>query len=152
MIKILFICHGNICRSPMAEFILNNMIEGTYLQHLVTVDSAGTSTEELGNPLYPPARDILARHGISCKGKYARQVSRDEYAEYDYIIGMDSWNMRNMIRIFGSDPDAKIHLLMDYTDNPRDVSDPWYSRDFVTTYNDIVEGCEGLLKEISSKF
>ena len=151
MIKILFICHGNICRSPMAEFVMKKLVSDANLADHFQIASAATSTEEIwngiGNPVYPPAKAELARHGISCEGKRARQVTRADYAEYDYLIGMDSANLRNMHRICGGDFAGKLHLLMDYTDRPGDVADPWYTNDFEATWRDVLEGCQGLLRE-----
>lgn len=149
----MFVCHGNICRSPMAEFIFKNMVKKQGLQNDFIVASSATSTEEIwngiGNPVYPPARAELEKHGLSCEGKRAVQLKKSDYEKYDYFIGMDSMNIRNMKRIFGSDRDNKISRLMDYTDRGGDVSDPWYSRRFDIAFRDIYTGCEGLLKSIS---
>lgn len=149
----MFVCHGNICRSPMAEFIFKNMVKKQGLQNDFIVASSATSTEEIwngiGNPVYPPARAELEKHGLSCEGKRAVQLKKSDYEKYDYFIGMDSMNIRNMKRIFGSDRDNKISRLMDYTDRGGDVSDPWYSRRFDIAFRDIYAGCEGLLKSIS---
>lgn len=151
MIKVLFVCHGNICRSPMAEFILKNMVEEKGIANRFYISSAATSTEEIyngiGNPVYPPAQRELALHGISCGGKRAVQLQKSDYDKYDYIIGMDSANIRNMNRILGGDKDNKIIKLKDLTEGG-DVADPWYSGDFAKTYNDIFNGCEALLKLI----
>ena len=144
--KILFVCHGNICRSPMAEFVFKKMTEDAGISDKFEVASRATSAEELGNPVYPPARRELLRHGISCNGKYATQLTRLDYDRYDLLIGMDNANIRNMHRLFGGDPDGKIKKLMDYTYRGGDVDDPWYSGDFETTYRDISEGCAALLK------
>ena len=130
MIKILFVCHGNICRSPMSEFILKDMT---------------ASREEIGNPVYPPARRKLLQHGIDPSGKTARQITRRDYEEYDYILAAESYNIRNIERITGGDPDHKIHRLLDFSARPRDIDDPWYTGDFDTAWNDIVEGCEAFL-------
>ena len=150
MIKVLFICHGNICRSPMAEFILKDMVNNQALADQFHIESAATSTEEIwngiGNPVYPPAREELAKHGISCSGKRAVQLKKSDYGKYDYLLGMDSWNMRNMMRILRSDPEGKVKRFLDYSDNPRDIADPWYTGNFQVTYKDIVEGCEMFLK------
>lgn len=150
MIKVLFICHGNICRSPMAEFILKDMVNNQALADQFHIESAATSTEEIwngiGNPVYPPAREELAKHGISCSGKRAVQLKKNDYGKYDYLLGMDSWNMRNMMRILRSDPEGKVKRFLDYSDNPRDIADPWYTGNFQVTYEDIVEGCEMFLK------
>jgi len=151
MIKILFVCHGNICRSPMGEYILKDMVTKAGRADDFYIASAATSTEELGNPVYPPARAELARHDISCEGHHARQITRKDYEEFDYIIGMDAWNIRNMRRAWQGDPEGKIHMMMDYTDRPgAEVDDPWYTRDFAKAYGDISEGCRGLLEEIVS--
>ena len=151
MIKVLFICHGNICRSPMAEFVLKDMVEKRGIADNFFIASAATSTEEIGNPVHYGTRNKLAQYGISTAGKQAVQMQRIDYQKYDYIIGMDSWNYKNMLRIVGNDPEQKISLLLDYTDHPRDVADPWYTGDFDKTYEDIVAGCEGLLEHISKK-
>ena len=146
MTKILFVCHGNICRSPMAEFIMKDLVRKAGLADRFHIGSAATSREELGNPVYPPAKAELARHGISCEGKRARQVTKADYAEYDYLIGMDSANIRNMLRIFGGDPDGKVVRLLSYAGSERDISDPWYTGEFGTTYNDVLEGCTAFLR------
>jgi len=150
MINVLFVCHGNICRSPMAEFVMKHMVEQTGLTEHVQIASAATSTEEIGNPVYPPARRKLAEHGIGCAGKTARQLRREDYGLYDYLVGMDSANLRNMRRICGGDPEGKITLLLDHTDHPRDVADPWYTGDFEQTWQDVNEGCRGLLNAIQN--
>ena len=151
MIKILFVCHGNICRSPMAEFIFKDMLEKRGLSDGFTVASAATSTEEIyngrGNPVYPPAARELAKHGISAAGKHAVQLQKSDYAKYDLLVGMDSANIRNMHRILGGDPEGKIHMLLEFSDNPRAIADPWYTGDFDTTYRDVKEGCEALLND-----
>ena len=147
--KILFVCHGNICRSPMAEFVFKKMISERGLSEKFEVASRATSAEELGNPVYPPARRELLRHGIDPGGKYAIQLTRADYDKYDLLIGMDSANIRNMLRLFGSDPMEKIHKLMDYTSRPGDVDDPWYSGNFEITYRDVCDGCEALLDLLS---
>lgn len=153
MTKIMFVCHGNICRSPMAEFIFKDIISKKGLTNSFVVSSSATSTEEIwgdiGNPVYPPAREELAKHGISCDGKRAVQLKKSDYNKYDYFIVMDSMNLRNTMRIFGSDPEGKVHKLMDFTDRPGDVSDPWYSRRFDVAYNDIYEDCSALLEKLS---
>ena len=146
MKKILFVCHGNICRSPMAEFIMKDMVEKAGLQDEFYIESAATSTEEIGNEVYPPAKRKLAEHGISCKGKTARQMKRRDYERFDLIIGMDEWNIRNMTRICGGDPEGKIRKLLDYTNRKGDVADPWYTGNFEATWQDVTEGCECLLK------
>ena len=152
MKKIMFVCHGNICRSPMAEFIFKDMLAKNGRLNDFTVSSSATSTEEIwngvGNPVYPPARVELAKHGIYCDGKRAVQVKKNDYDKYDLFIVMDSNNMRNIIRIFGDDTDHKIHKLMDYTERGGDVADPWYSDRFDIAYKDIYEGCQALLKTL----
>ena len=148
MIKILFVCHGNICRSPMAEFVMKKLVRERGLADRFTIASAATSTEEIGNGVYLPVRRLLAQHGIDCSGKTARQMRKSDYEEYDLIIGMDSANFRNMNRICGGDPEGKIHLLMDYTARPGNVADLWYTGDFETTWRDVNEGCRGLLDSI----
>ena len=146
MTRILFVCHGNICRSPMAEFVMKDMVEKAGLAEEICVASAATTTEEIGNPVYPPARKKLAEHGIGCEGKTARQMRYPDYERFDLIIGMDQENLYDMRRICLGDPEGKIHLLMDYTDRPGDVADPWYTRDFEATWRDVEEGCRGLLE------
>ena len=155
MIKIMFVCHGNICRSPMAEFIFKHLIVQNGTEKGFFVSSSATSTEEIwngiGNPVYPPARDELATHGISCEGKRAVQLQKSDYEKYDLFVGMDSANIRNMHRILGGDPDNKIHKLMDYTGRGGDVADPWYSDRFDITYRDVYEGCAALLEAIENE-
>lgn len=148
MIKVLFICHGNICRSPMAEFVMKDLVKKAGLEKEFFIASAATSTEEIGNPVYPPARRRLAQAGISCDGKYAVQLTKKDYEKYDYIIGMEQVNIRNIMRIVGDDPQKKVYRLLDFTGQPGDIADPWYSGDFDTTYEQVLAGCEGLLKEL----
>ena len=150
MIKILFVCHGNICRSPMAEFMLRDMVQKAGRSAEFTIASAATSAEELGNPVYPPARRELKAHGIDCTGKTARQLSWADYDRYDLFIGMDRNNLRAMHRILKGDPQKKIHLMMDYTDRPGDVADPWYTGEFGVTWRDVSEGCRGLLEALDA--
>ncbi len=145
MTRILFICHGNICRSPMAEFVMKDLVKKAGLEARFHIESAATSTEEIGNPVYLPARRKLAEHGIDCAGKTSRQLMNSDYDQYDLLIGMDRANLRNMHRICGGDFAGKLHLLMDYTDHPGDVADPWYTNDFETTWQDVLAGCQGLL-------
>lgn len=149
MKKILFVCHGNICRSPMAEFVMKDLVKKAGLENDYSIASAATSREEIGNPAYPPAQRKLAEQGISCTGHAARQLTRGDYDAFDLLIGMDSANLRNMHRICGGDPERKLSLLMEYTNRPGDVADPWYTGDFEATWQDVLEGCRGLLKEIS---
>lgn len=151
MIRILFLCHGNICRSPMAEFIMKDLVKKASLEQSIQIESAATSTEEIGNPVYPPARRKLSEHGIDCSGKRARQLLNSDYEKYDLLIGMDRANLRSMYRICGGDFAGKMHLLMDFTNRPGEVADPWYTDDFDTTWRDVEEGCRGLLQKIISK-
>ena len=144
-IKVLFICHGNICRSPMAEFIMKYLVEERGLSTEFHIASAATSTEEIGSRVHHGTAAILDRLGIDYSEKRARQMTKKDYQDYDMLIGMDEWNMRNMNRIAGGDPEGKLHLLLDFTDRPGDVADPWYTRNFEVTYRDIMDGCEGLL-------
>ena len=132
----------------MAEFVMKDLVSKAGLEGKIYIESAATSTEEIGNEVYPPARRKLAEHGISCKGKTARQMTRHDYDRFDLIVGMDRWNLHNMERICGGDPEDKIHLLMDYTDRPGEVADPWYTGNFDATWRDVAEGCEGLLQWI----
>ena len=146
MTRVLFVCHGNICRSPMAEFVLRDMAEKAGRNAEFVIASAATSTEEIGNPVYPPARRKLAEHGIRCGSKTACQMTAEDYRRYDLLIGMDGRNLANMRRICGGDPDGKMHLLMDFTRRPGDVADPWYTGDFDAAWRDVTEGCRGLLQ------
>ena len=148
MKKILFVGHGNICRSPMAEFVMKDLVAENGLEDDFYIESAATSTEELGNEVYPPAKRKLAEHGISCKGKTARQMKQTDYDRFDLLIGMDEWNIKNMLRICGGDPEGKIHKLLDYTKRKGDVADPWYTGDFNATWRDVTEGCQCLLDDI----
>ena len=148
MTRILFVCHGNICRSPMAEFVMKDLVKKAGLESEFVIASAATSTEEIGNPVYPPARRKLAEHGIGCTGHAARQLTAGDYGCCDYLVGMDSANLRNMRRICGGDPDGKISLLLDWTSRPGDVADPWYTGDFEATWRDALAGCRGLLDHI----
>ena len=152
MIRIMFVCHGNICRSPMAEFILKKMVLERGLADKFVIASSAISAEEIwngiGNRVYPPARAELKKHGISCDGKRAVQLKKSDYGKYDLFIAMDSMNISNIGRIFGSDPENKVHKLMDYTHRKGDVADPWYSGRFDVAYKDIYEGCEGLLDSL----
>lgn len=147
--KILFVCHGNICRSPMAEFVMKDLVHQMGIEKQFEIASAATSREEIGNAVYPPARRKLAEHGISCDGKTSRQITMDDYRHYDYIIAMDQNNLRNLRKMLGEDVDDKISLLMDYTSRPADVADPWYTGDFDATWNDVVEGCKGFITSLT---
>ena len=151
MTRILFVCLGNICRSPMAEFVMKDLVAKKGLAQEFEIASAATCSDELGNPVYPPVRKLLAERGISCAGKTARQITKQDYAKYDYIVGMDHNNLRNMQRIFGGDPENKLSLLLEHTGENRDVADPWYTRDFRATERDVDNGCEALLKRILSE-
>ena len=149
MIKILFICHGNICRSPMAEFVMKDLVKKAGLEEQFYIESAAVSAEELGNPVYPPARRELAAHGIVCDGKTARQMSRADYDWFDLLVCMDSSNLRRMERICDGDPKEKMSRLLDHTARPGDVADPWYTGDFTATWQDVLDGCTALLEKIS---
>ena len=149
MIKILFVCHGNICRSPMAEFVMKDLVNKKGMADQFEIASAATSTEEIGNPVYPPAKRKLKEHGISCEGKTARQMTKADYTYYNYIIAMDRFNLKNMTKFVGNDPDNKVSLLMDFTSQPKDVADPWYTGDFDATWDDVYEGCVGILKKLN---
>lgn len=146
MIKLLFVCHGNICRSPMAEYVMKDMVSKAGLEHMFHIESAATSTDEIGNPVYPPARRKLAEHGISCGGHAARQLKKRDYDDFDMLIGMDEANIRNMRRMCGGED--KISMLLDYTDMPGSVADPWFTGDFEATWQDVNRGCKGLLAAI----
>ena len=157
MIKILFICWGNICRSPIAQFVLQDMVNKRGISDKFHIESAATSTEEIGNGIYPPAKRELARHGIGVPGnelgvsaKKARQLRRGDYDKWDYIIGMEQLNMSYMLRILGSDPDKKVRLLMDFTEEPEDIDDPWYTGNFEGVYRQIVRGCEAFLDSVDA--
>ena len=151
MTRILFICLGNICRSPMAEFVMKDMVKRAGTADQFEIASAATSREEVGNPVYSPARQKLAEHGISCKGKTARQLCAEDYSYYDLLIGMEKANLRSMQRICGGDPEGKMHLLLDGTANPHDVADPWYTGDFDAAWHDIEIGCRSLLEKLTKK-
>ena len=142
-IRVLFVCHGNICRSPMAEFVLKDITQKENLSNSFYIASAATSTEEIGNPVHHGTRNKLREVGISTAGKYAVQMKKSDYAKYDYLIGMDAWNIRNMNRIAGHDPEHKICRLLDFSEHPRDIADPWYTGDFETTYCRRLPGLSG---------
>ena len=149
MIKVLFVCHGNICRSPMAEYVMKDLVKKAGLEAEFQIASAATSREEIGNPVYPPARRKLAEHGISRARHAARQLRNRDYEEYDLLIGMDKANLHNMFRICGGDFNNKMHLLLEYAGRPdQEVMDPWYTGDFDSTWQDVLEGCEGLLDNL----
>ena len=148
MIKLLFVCHGNICRSPMAEFVMKDLVAQAGLTDEIYIESAATSTEELGNPVHSGTRKKLAQYGISVAGKYARQITAKDYDTFDYLIGMDGYNIRNMKRIFGEDRDGKISKLLEFANKPGDIADPWYTGNFDETYEDVLEGCKALLNKI----
>lgn len=154
MIKVLFVCHGNICRSPMAEFIFKKMVSDKGLEDEFHVASAATSTEEIwngiGNPVYPPAKNELKKHGMNCEGKRAVQLKKSDYEEYDYIIAMDSNNLRGIERITGH-RGGKISLLLSYNGEMGEISDPWYTNDFHKTYIDIERGCKALMEFLTNK-
>ena len=149
MIRILFVCHGNICRSPMAEFVMKDLVEKAGLSGRFELASAATSTAEIGNPVHPGTRRKLAGLGISTAGKYAVQLKRSDYDKYDHLIGMDSRNLSNMRRMLGGDPEGKLSLLLDFTGHPGDIADPWYTGNFDQTYDDILEGCQCLLAALN---
>ena len=149
MIKLLFVCHGNICRSPMAEYVMKELVHEVGRETEFDIASAAATAEEIGNPVYPPARQELARHGIDCSGKRARLLRREDYDRYDLLIGMDRENLRDMRRICGGDPEGKLCLLLDFTDRPGSVADPWYTGDFQATWRDVEAGCRGLLARLA---
>lgn len=151
MIKILFVCHGNICRSPMAEFLLKDITEKRGISSQFQIASAATSREEIGNPVHWGTREKLRECGISSTGKHAVQMTRADYATYDYLLGMDTPNIRNMLRIAGGDPEGKIKRLLDFSDRPRDIADPWYTDNFDLTYRDIMEGLEAFLDTLQKE-
>lgn len=151
VIKILFVCHGNICRSTMAQYVMQDLVEKSGLVDLFFIDSAATSTEEIGNPVDPRTRRKLQQEGVHCGNHRARQLTCTDYEGFDYLIGMDHNNLRNMMRILKDDPLGKVSLLLDWTEKPRDIADPWYSGNFDLTYEDVTEGCKALLKKISPK-
>ena len=150
MTKILFVCHGNICRSPAAEFVMKELVRRAGLSDEFVIESAATSTEEIGNPVYPPMRRVLHEHRIACGGKTARQIRRSDYEEFDLLIGMDEENLWNMRRKFHGDPDGKLRNLLDYAGRMGEaIADPWYTRDFEQTWRDVLEGCEALLAALT---
>lgn len=148
MISVLMICHGNICRSPIAEFVLKDMVKKHHLENQFHIESAATSYEEIGNPVYPPARRVLATHGISCDGKRARKLVKKDFEDFDYLIAMEEYNLRNIRREFGANLTERVSLLLDYTDRPGDIDDPWYTGKFDLIYDEIELGCKGFLKSL----
>ena len=151
MMRILFVCLGNICRSPMAEFVMKDLVKKAGLEERFHIESAATSAGEIGNPVYPPARRKLAQHGIGCAGKTSRQLRRDDYDAFDLLIGMDGANLRSMRRICGGDPAGKVRLLLEYAGRPgEEVADPWYTGDFDEAWWDVEAGCRGLLEAVRS--
>ena len=151
MTKILFVCHGNICRSPMAEFVMKNLVEKAGLSSAFFIGSAATSREEIGNDIHPGTRRRLEALGIPYTSRRAVQMTAADYDDYDLLIGMDQANLRNMRRICGGDPEGKLHLLLDYTGSPGDVADPWYTGDFEATWRDVLAGCRGLLAALTAR-
>lgn len=151
-IKILFVCLGNICRSPMAEFIFKNMVNNKGLSNKFIINSAATSYEEIGNDIYYAAKEKLTQKNIPFTKREATRITPEDYQYYDLIIGMEETNIINIKRIVGEDSEHKISKLLDYSDNPRDISDPWYTGNFELAFNDIVEGCNGLLKYIENNW
>ena len=145
MTRILFVCLGNICRSPMAEFAMKELVREAGLEDKYFIESAATSSEEIGNPVYPPAVRKLAEHGIDCSGKRARRMRKSDYDDFDFLIGMEKANIRSMLRITGGDPEGKIRLLLEFAGSGRDIPDPWYTGDFESTWKDVSKGCRGLL-------
>ena len=154
MINVLMVCHGNICRSPMAEFMLKDMVEKRYIAHEFYIESAATSRDQVweggGSPVHPGTRKRLAKEGISVDGKFARQMTKSDYDRFDYILAMEDYNVRNIMRIIGSDPDGKVKKLLDFSSNPRDIADPWYTGNFDVTYDDILEGLEAFLEHLKN--
>ena len=151
MIRILFVCHGNICRSPMAEFVMKDLVKQRGLEGQFAIASAATTDEEIGNPVYPPVRALLNARGLSCAGKTAWRLRAADYEKYDMFIGMDDENRRDLRRLFGGDPQGKVSLLLDYTEHPRNVADPWYTRNFRAAEADIDRGCAALLDYLTKQ-
>lgn len=151
MIKILFVCHGNICRSPMAEYVMKHLVNQRGYAGDFYIASAATSTEEIGNHIHYGTRNKLREVGIPTDDRVAVQLRKSDYDKYDFIIGMDEWNRRNMLRMLGKDPMGKVSLLLDFTDHPRPIADPWYTGNFDETYDDVVEGCEAFLDFLSAQ-
>ena len=145
-IRVLFVCHGNICRSTMAEYVMKDLVKKANLESSFYIDSAGTSNEEDGNPVHYTTQNKLREEGIPCGNHRARQMTRKDYEEFDYLIGMEQWNIRNINRIIRKDPEQKVHLLLEYAGDARDIADPWYTGNFDVTYDDVKEGCEAFLQ------
>nr|WP_318715858.1 low molecular weight protein-tyrosine-phosphatase [uncultured Treponema sp.] len=148
MTRILFICHGNICRSTMAEFVMKDLVRKSGRENDFFIDSKATSTEEIGNPPHPVTVRKMHQVGIPMNPHRASQMKKSDYEDFDLILGMDSWNIRNILKITGGDSEGKVHMLLDYTNHPRDIADPWYTHNFDETYNDVLEGCEALLNAL----
>ena len=148
MIRVLFVCHGNICRSTMAEFVLKDLVRSRGLEDCFMIDSAATSREEIGNPIHPGTMRKLREVGIHGASHRAKQMTRADYDRFDYLIGMDRMNIRNMMRILGADPEGKVSTLLSYAGSNRDIADPWYTGNFDETYRDVAEGCEALLASL----
>ncbi len=151
MKKILFVCHGNICRSPMAEYVMKAMVAEAGRSDEFEIASAATSTEEIGNGVYPPVRRLLEADGIDCSAHHARQMTLADYRHYDLIVAMDTQNLTNIRRIIGQDTEGKVCRLLDFTPTPGDIADPWYTRDFDLTWRQVHAGCRGLLKQENFK-
>lgn len=151
MIKVLFVCHGNICRSTMAEYMMKDLVKNRGMESEFYIDSAATSREEIGNPVHYGTRQKLREVGIPCGDHRARQMTKEDYEKFDYLIGMDSANIRNMHRILGADPEGKVHKLLEFTERVRDIADPWYTGNFDVTYEDIKEGLEGLFLHLMER-
>lgn len=150
LIKILFVCHGNICRSPMCEFVMKDLVKKAGLEDQFYIASAATSREEIGNPVHHGTRNKLQEFGISTKGKYAVQMTKSDYNKYDFLIGMDDWNLQNIMRIIGKDPEKKVHKLLEFAGRQDEIADPWYTGDFDVTYQDVRCGCQALLEQVVS--
>ena len=151
MINIMFVCHGNICRSPLAEFVMKDLVNKKGLKNRFNIQSSATSYEEIGNPIYPPVIDVMKKHYIPFGEHYATHLNSEDYGKFDYFIIMDKNNLRNIKRIFKEDPQNKIHLLLEFTGENRDVDDPWYYGNFEKTYSDILTGCNALLEYLKDK-
>ena len=149
MVRVLFVCYGNICRSPMAEYVFKKMVDEEGLSTSFEIASKAVSREEIGNDIYPPAKKILDKYNVPYDRHYASQITIEDYEYYDYFIGMDTTNINMMVRMFDGDKEHKVYRLMDFTDNKKDIKDPWYTGDFETTYQDIIDGCKGLLEYIN---